>query len=103
MKKRPRKSRHQPAAAPASESRQLFGYTAPEATSVLLVGDFTNWQAKPIALAKGPDGLWLTAVNLPPGEYAYRYLVDGEWRNDPACCVRVPNPYGGQNCLRVAL
>jgi 1,4-alpha-glucan branching enzyme len=103
MKRKPRKSRVEPAASPANGSQQVFGYTAPEAGSVLLVGDFTNWQEKPIALEKGPDGLWLTTVTLPPGEYAYRFLVDGEWRNDPACCVRVPNPYGSENCLRVAL
>ena len=103
MTKRSRKPRHPSVAAPANESQQIFGYAAPEAASVLLVEDFTNWQEKPIAMQKGPDGLWLTTVNLPPGEYAYRFLADGEWRNDPACCVRVPNPYGGENSLRVAL
>jgi len=98
-----KKIHRKPAAPPAPVRKEIFGYTAPEAGSVLLVGDFTNWQEKPIALKKGPDGLWLTTVMLPPGEYAYRFLVDGEWRNDPACCVRVPNPYGSANCLRVAL
>jgi 1,4-alpha-glucan branching enzyme len=98
-----KKIHRKPTARSAPVRKEIFGFTAPEATSVLLMGDFTNWQENPIALAKGPDGLWLTTVTLPPGEYAYRFLVDGEWRNDPACCVRVPNPYGSENCLRVAL
>ena len=100
MKRKTRKSRVQPAAAPTNECRQVFGYTAPEAGSVLLMGDFTNWQEKPIALAKGPDGLWLITVTLPPGEYAYRFLVDGEWRDDPECTVRIPNPFGSHDSVR---
>ena len=62
-----------------------------------LVGDFTQWQERPISLQKGADGVWRTAVPLPPGKHHYRFLVDGEWRDDPECTLRTPNPFGGEN------
>jgi 1,4-alpha-glucan branching enzyme len=79
---------------------QTFAFTAPTATSVQLVGDFTRWKERPINLQKGPDGVWRATVPLPSGLHHYRFLVDGEWRDDPACTIRVPNPYGGQNAVR---
>ena len=79
---------------------QTFRFTAGDALSVLLVGDFTHWQSQPIPMRKGADGVWMAIVNLPPGTHTYRFIVDGEWRDDPECAIHVPNPYGGQNMVR---
>ncbi len=79
---------------------QTFSLTAPEAMSVMLVGDFTDWQDKPISMAKQPGGVWTATVKLPPGTYHYRFLVDGQWQDDPECTLRVSNPYGTQNSIR---
>ena len=79
---------------------QAFLLRAPDASSVQLVGDFTQWQERPVNLQKGADGVWRTAVNLPPGAHHYRFLVDGEWRDDPDCTLRTPNPFGGENMTR---
>jgi 1,4-alpha-glucan branching enzyme len=79
---------------------QTFRFTAPSAMSVLLVGDFTHWQSQPIPMRKGLDGIWTASVNLPPGTHTYRFIVDGEWRDDPECTIHVPNPYGGQDMVR---
>jgi hypothetical protein len=35
------------------------------------------------------------------GTYHYRFRVDGEWRDDPACTLRVGNPFGSQDAVRV--
>jgi len=80
---------------------QQFSITAPGAMSVLLAGDFTHWQANPIPMKKQPDGTWQTTVKLAPGKYHYRFIVDGEWRDDPECTLRVQNPFGQENCVRV--
>ena len=80
--------------------RQTFSFKAPDALSVLLVGDFTHWQSKAIPMRKGPDGVWTATVNLPPGNHTYRFIVDGEWRDDPECAIHVANPYGGRNMVR---
>ena len=79
---------------------QSFAFTAPEAMSVQLVGDFTHWQQNPINMQKDPDGVWRISVELKPGTYHYRFLVDGQWRDDPECALYVPNPYGGQDAVR---
>jgi len=81
-------------------SKQTFSITAPAAMSVMLVGDFTHWQEKPISLAKHQGGVWSAAVELPPGTHHYRFLVDGEWRDDAECSLRVPNPFGSLNAVR---
>ena len=80
--------------------KQTFRITAPAAMSVLLVGDFTHWQQGGIPMRKGKDGAWIATVALPPGKHNYRFLVDGEWQDDPQCTLRVPNPYGSQNMVR---
>ena len=82
--------------------KQTFHFTAPDATSVLLVGDFTHWQREPIPMHKNPEGIWIASVELPPGRHTYRFIVDSEWRDDPACTLRVPNPFGGEDMVREA-
>jgi 1,4-alpha-glucan branching enzyme len=83
-----------------NQKKQTFAITAPTAMSVQLVGDFTHWKDQPISLQRGPGGVWQTAVELAPGTHRYRFLVDGQWRDDPECAVRVPNPFGGQDAIR---
>lgn len=83
-----------------SKKSQTFSFTAPSAISVQLVGDFTRWQERPIQMRKGADGIWHASVELAPGPHHYRFIVDGEWRDDPECTVRVPNPYGSHNSVR---
>jgi 1,4-alpha-glucan branching enzyme len=80
--------------------KQTFTISAPGALSVQLMGDFTQWQDHPINMEKGANGVWRTTVELPPGTHHYRFSVDGEWRNDPECTLRAPNPYGGENMIR---
>lgn len=80
--------------------QQSFAYSAPGALSVQLVGDFTRWQERPISMQKDANGIWRTAVELTPGTHHYRFLVDGQWRDDPECIVRAPNPFGGENMTR---
>ena len=79
---------------------QAFSFNAPGALSVQLVGDFTHWQKKPINLKKDDRGVWRAKVKLDPGTYHYRFLVDGTWRDDPECTLRVTNPFGSENAVR---
>jgi 1,4-alpha-glucan branching enzyme len=79
---------------------ETFRFTASDAASVLLAGDFTHWQTNPIPMRKGPDGIWIANVALKPGNHSYRFIVDGEWRDDPECPIHVPNPYGSEDMVR---
>jgi len=82
--------------------KQTFHFKSPDARSVLLVGDFTHWQQRGIPMSRGKDGIWMATVELQPGKHAYRFIVDGEWSDDPECRIRVDNPYGGQDMVREA-
>jgi len=79
--------------------RQTFHYSAHDASSVLLVGDFTDWQQHPIPMQRRQGDLWTATVELSPGEHHYRLIVDGEWQDDPECRMRVQNPFGSQDMV----
>jgi 1,4-alpha-glucan branching enzyme len=77
--------------------RITFKFHAPDAQSVLLAGDFNSWNPEMHPLKKSSTGLWKKMVSLSPGRYEYRFVVDGEWQNDPDCTTCSPNPFGGNN------
>ncbi len=55
------------------------------AKSVALVGTFTDWKERPLAMT-GPDtqGTYSTTIALDPGSHEYKFLIDGEtFRHDP--------------------
>ena len=83
-----------------AKSKETFTLEAPEAKSVMLLGDFTDWESEPVAMKRQKNGTWKATVSLQPGTYQYRFKVDGEWRDDPDCPIRRANSYGGQNCVR---
>lgn len=78
-----------------------FTLPAPDAANVALAGDFTSWELNPKPMKKGKDGQWAATLNLAPGRYEYKFIVDGQWLEDPASAERVDNPYGGLNCVCV--
>ncbi len=84
---------------PAGKKRVAFTLEAPDAQRVHVTGSFCDWQTNSCALKRGRRGIWRTTLSLPPGRHEYRFLVDGEWRDDPACTERVPNPFGTENCV----
>jgi 1,4-alpha-glucan branching enzyme len=81
--------------------KQTFRIDFPGADRVLLVGSFTQWQKKGIPMKKGKDGIWTTSVELPAGQHNYRFIVDGAWTDDPECSLRISNPHGSQDMVRV--
>jgi Glycogen recognition site of AMP-activated protein kinase len=78
-----------------------FFLKAPSAKSVKLAADFTDWEKCPLDMMQNEDGVWFSFIPLEPGRYAYRFIVDGQWCDDPRSAWRVPNPFGTENALRV--
>jgi 1,4-alpha-glucan branching enzyme len=74
-----------------------FKLRAPEARAAQLAGDFTAWDASPLPMERNSDGLWQTQVSLSPGRHEYRFLVDGQWQNDPDCSACAENAFGSVN------
>lgn len=73
-----------------------FHLDAPFAQSVKLAADFTDWEKFPLDMIKSEDGVWYTTVPLPPGHYSYRFIVDGEWCDDPRSILRLQNEAFGR-------
>ena len=90
----------QEAVAKQIKKNETFSVVAPDAASVLLVGDFTEWQQHPVGLKRQRDGTWKATVPLEPGVHEYRLIIDGQWRDDTQCRLRRPNPFGDANCVR---
>lgn len=84
----------------SKDRQQTFSITVPKALSVQLVGDFTRWQEEAIEMERQPGGVWQTSVTLAPGAYHYRFIVDGEWRDDPARPLCRSNPFGSEDAVR---
>ncbi|MDY0150847.1 MAG: alpha-amylase family glycosyl hydrolase [Candidatus Cloacimonas sp.] len=61
-----------------------------------LAGDFSNWQ---IVLMEDFGGVYLIAIDLAPGEYRYKFIVDGNWIYDESNPQRSADPYGGFHSL----
>jgi len=76
-----------------------FSLAAPSAGSVKLAADFTDWEKSPLDLIKSEDGFWFAIVPLLPGRYAYRFIVDGQWCDDPQPVQRMANPFGTANAV----
>ena len=77
-----------------------FHLEAPFAESVKLAADFTDWDQFPLDMIKSEDGVWHATVPLPPGHYSYRFIVDGEWCDDPSSVLHLhDNPLGRANAV----
>ncbi len=62
----------------------VFEFTAPDARSVQVLGDFNEWSRNAVTMQRGPDGRWRITTLLPPGRYVFAYLVDGaRFARDP--------------------
>jgi len=72
---------------------------APQAQTVFVAGDFNQWRADDLRLRQNETGTWKVQLLLAPGRHEYRFIVDGEWQDDPHASARVPNAFGSSNCV----
>ena len=76
-----------------------FKFAHPTATTVCIAGTFNDWQPAAKPMRSTGVGQWWKETNLPPGDYEYCFVVDGQWQPDPLARESVPNPFGGQNSV----
>jgi hypothetical protein len=70
-----------------------FTLAAPAGWDVAIAGSFNNWE--PQAMTRKQEGSWQVTLQLAPGNYHYRFLVDTVWREDPNNPRKVANASGG--------
>lgn len=83
----------------SNAKRVTLALEAPEAQQVYLAGSFNDWEPTAARMSLSQDGRWTATLALAPGEYQYRFVVDGEWCDDPECDERCANAFGGENCV----
>ena len=89
------------AAAPVQPASVQFLFVAEDARSVVVVGDFNDWDAAATPLRPvGAGGVWTATLPLPRGRYVYSFIVDGtEWVRDPAAPPAPEDDFGHPNSV----
>ncbi|MCS7049211.1 MAG: glycogen-binding domain-containing protein [Verrucomicrobiae bacterium] len=78
-----------------------FVLDEPTANHVVVAGEFNNWSTTANPLTKDPTGKWRTTIPLKPGRYQYKFVVDGNWKPDPANPETAPDGFGGFNSVKI--
>jgi hypothetical protein len=87
---------------PALEEEEIvLTLLAPEARSVHVAGEFNAWSSASTPLKNMGLGEWVVRLMLRSGRYEYRFVVDGQWVDDPVAAQRVANPHGGFNSVLI--
>lgn len=77
-----------------------FILVAPEASTVALVGDFSDWDATRFAMERvSPEGAWVITVPLAPGRYEYQFEVDGKLRITDPTRPQTSSDFGSANSV----
>ena len=90
-----------------------FSFVPPDGWQVEGVsvrGSFNEWGETP--MEQGDDGTWSVGVELEPGEYEYKFFINGEWPQDMETWLDGfpvdettdgynDDGHGGQNAVRV--
>jgi 1,4-alpha-glucan branching enzyme len=85
---------------PALEEQEIiFTTLAPEAREVNVAGNFNDWRSEATPMKNTGEGKWVGRSMLRAGQYEYRFVVDGKWREDAQATQRVANPHGGFNSV----
>lgn len=95
----------QQASAQSSEQEETvwirFMYTASDADSVAVAGDFSQWD--PVQLSPrsvNGETVWTGLVPVSRGEHEYQFLINGErWVTDPLAPVKRSDGFGAQNAV----
>ncbi|MDI6756901.1 MAG: glycogen-binding domain-containing protein [Endomicrobiia bacterium] len=76
-----------------------FVYAGSAAKNVAVAGSFNNWSVSSHRLEKDKSGLWKAAVPLGKGKYQYKFVVDGEWKEDSSNPQNSEDGHGGKNSV----
>ena len=61
-----------------------FRFFRPHVSQVSVAGTFNRWRVGAMAMRAEGHGWWVARLNLPPGDYQFRYVADGQWFTDYA-------------------
>lgn len=77
-----------------------FTVHADKGKSVYVAGEFNNWDATAKKMAyKAKEGVYSATMKLAPGDYQYKFVIDGTWCADPENVNSVANDQGTFNSV----
>ena len=82
---------------PAHAELKTFQIDAPKAKQVYLAGEMTNWDANKKPMNRDKNGRWSISVDLEPGQWLYKFVVDGQWLTDPGTALNDNDGQGGRH------
>ena len=87
-----------PAARKPAGKVVLFTVHADKGKAVYIAGEFNKWNptAKKMAFKAG---VYSAKLRLAPGDYQYKFVIDGTWCADPENANAVPNDQGTYNSV----
>jgi enterochelin esterase-like enzyme len=85
------------ALAQTPQHMHTFTLDAPSAKAVYLAGEMTDWDQRKLPMQRGADGQWRASIDLAPGQWLYKFVVDGRWIADPASPDRDADGQGGEH------
>jgi chromosome partitioning protein len=90
---------------PGSPREVVVRFRDTAANDVRIAGDFNGWVpdkgVRSLIESEGQTRVWTKIIRLIPGTYQYRYVVDGEWREDPDNPEVASGAVGGRNSVLV--
>lgn len=84
----------------APDGRSRFRLDGEPDAAVCVVGDFNGWSTSATPMRfNHASGFHEADVDIPPGRWSYRFVVDGRWITDPANPDLEENPFGEWNSV----
>jgi len=84
---------------PSEDGNACFKlYNFNNAKKVIVTGSFNKWNEDVFKMNKVEDG-WELTLQIKPGIYQYRFIVDGKWMEDPNNNYKTENEYGEYNSV----
>jgi Glycogen recognition site of AMP-activated protein kinase len=78
-----------------------FNYQPPgRVKKIYLAGNFNGWNpsnGEYLLSDEDGDGIYSITINLEPGTYQYKFVIDSRWTKDPHAPGSHPDGFGGQN------
>jgi chromosome partitioning protein len=73
----------------------VFAIQAPDAKDIHILGDFNQWKmGDESRLSKNEEGRWEKKMDVAPGRYRYKFVVDGKWVLDSQNPDKEQNIFG---------
>ncbi len=79
--------------------RVHFEVDANPGSTVAIAGSFNAWQPDKHVMKELGEGRYQRQVYLAPGDYEYKFVIDGEWSADPNCPHWTKNEFGTLNSI----